>query len=286
MEFLIISGISGAGKSRAIDVLEDFNYYCVDNMPVALIPKFAELCMAASNRYEKVAVVTDIREKGTTEQLFAALDDMRAAGCEYKILFVEADIQTIARRYKETRRPHPLEAEGRSMEDSIKLEIERLTPMRERADYLINTTHLKTADLQSQLYDFFMGDGGKRTLRVIVESFGFKYGVPLDVDLVFDVRFLPNPFYVAELRPLTGMDSSVFDFVFEGGDAAEFVSRVDSLLEFLLPRYVEEGKHSLTIGVGCTGGKHRSVATAREIVRIVTEKGHRAHLVNRDISKE
>jgi Predicted P-loop-containing kinase len=285
MEFLIISGLSGAGKSQTMDVLEDLNYYCVDNMPVVLIPKFAELCIATS-RYEKVALVTDVREKESMSQLFEALDMLWELGCDYKILFVEADIQTIVKRYKETRRRHPLGGELSSVEEAVHNEIEYMWPIRERADYVINTTNFKTADLQSEIYDLFIGDTTERALRVNIVSFGFKYGLPLDADLVFDVRFLPNPFYVEALRPLTGLDAGVYDFVFENGDAAELMHRLTALLDFLLPLYVEEGKYSLTIAVGCTGGKHRSVAVAQELVRSVSAKGHNARLINRDIEKD
>ena len=286
MEFLIISGLSGAGKSRTMDVLEDLNYYCVDNMPVVLIPKFAELCIATRSRYEKVALVTDVREKEDSSQLFEALDALWELGCEYKILFVEADVGTIVKRYKETRRRHPLGGDTLQIEEAVRLEVERMAPMRERADYVINTTNYKTAELQSELYELFASEGGARVLRVNIVSFGFKYGLPLDADLIFDVRFLPNPFYVASLRQLTGVDSAVSEFVFENGDAYEFLHRLCALLEFLLPLYVEEGKYSLTIGIGCTGGKHRSVAIARELVRFVNEKGHHVQIIDRDMDKD
>ena len=200
MEFLIISGLSGAGKSRTADILEDLDYYCVDNMPIALIPKFAQICLAAGERYEKVALVTDIRERANFDELFEVLDGLWDLGCDYRILFVEADLANIVKRYKETRRRHPLALPGVSIEQAIESEIKLLAPVRERADYVINTTNYTLGNLQSEIFRLFVGEGSGRKLVVNVMSFGFKHGIPLESDLVFDVRFLPNPFYVAELR--------------------------------------------------------------------------------------
>ena len=285
MDFLIISGLSGAGKSRTMDILEDLDFYCVDNMPVALIPRFAELCLATRGRYERVALVTDVREVAGFEDLWTALDSLWTLNCDYRILFVEADVQSIVKRYKETRRRHPLAPEGGSIEAAVKTEVELLEAIRERADYIINTSNYTIGMLQNELYRLFAGNEASRALQVNVMSFGFKYGIPIESDLLFDVRFLPNPFYVSDLREKTGMDEEVYQFVFRHGETREFMRYLKTLICFLLPQYLEEGKHSLTISIGCTGGHHRSVAVARELAEIIKEEGHGARLINRDIDK-
>lgn len=285
MEFLIISGLSGAGKSRAADMLEDLDYYCVDNMPIALIPKFAQLCMAASERYERVALVTDIRERASFEELFKVLDGLWDLGCDYRILFMEADPANIVKRYKETRRRHPLAVPGISVEEAINNEIRLLAPVRERADYIINTSNFTLGMLQSELYRLFVGEDTKRKIVVNVMSFGYKYGIPLESDLVFDVRFLPNPFYVSELREMNGLDAPVSEFVFRSEETKEFVSQLQKMVRFLLPLFVEEGKLSLTISIGCTGGRHRSVAIAKAMTDYIESIGYAAQNINRDIQK-
>ena len=285
MEFLIISGLSGAGKSRAADMLEDLGYYCVDNMPIALIPKFAQLCMAASERYERVALVTDIRERASFEELFKVLDSLWDLGCDYRILFMEADPANIVKRYKETRRRHPLAGPGVSIEDAIANEIKLLAPVRERADYIINTSNLTLGMLQGELYRLFVGGDTKRKLVVNVMSFGYKYGIPLESDLVFDVRFLPNPYYVSELRDKTGLDEPVSEFVFRSPETQEFVKKLENLIDFLLPLYVEEGKLGLTIAIGCTGGRHRSAAIAKALADFIEEQGYAVQCIHRDIQK-
>lgn len=285
MEFLIISGLSGAGKSRTADILEDLDYYCVDNMPIALIPKFAQICLAAGERYEKVALVTDIRERANFDELFEVLDGLWDLGCDYRILFVEADLANIVKRYKETRRRHPLALPGVSIEQAIESEIKLLAPVRERADYVINTTNYTLGNLQSEIFRLFVGEGSGRKLVVNVMSFGFKHGIPLESDLVFDVRFLPNPFYVAELREKTGLDEPVANFVLQNPVAQEFVEKLRQMVRFLLPLYVEEGKMSLTIAIGCTGGRHRSVAIARALAEEIAGLGYAAQNINRDVQK-
>ena len=285
MEFLIISGLSGAGKSRAADMLEDLGYYCVDNMPIALIPKFAQICMAASESYERVALVTDIRERASFEELFRVLDSLWDLGCDYRILFMEADPANIVKRYKETRRRHPLAGPGVSIETAIENEIKLLAPVRERADYIINTSNLTLGMLQGELYRLFVGGDTKRKLVVSVMSFGYKYGIPLESDLVFDVRFLPNPYYVAELRELTGLDDPVSEFVFRSPETQEFMKRLENLIGYLLPLYVEEGKLGLTIAVGCTGGRHRSAAIAKGLADYIEEQGYAVQCIHRDIQK-
>ena len=285
MKFLIISGMSGAGKSRAADVLEDMDYYCVDNMPAALLPKLAEFCMGMGGRYEKVALVTDIRDKEGVDAIFSALDQLWELGCDYEILFMEADLPTIVKRYKESRRPHPLQAEAGSLEAAVNLESRRLDRLRTNADFVINTSDLTLGMLQSEIYKRFMGGEKARTLDVSVMSFGFKYGIPIEADMVLDARFLPNPYYVEKLREKTGLDAEVRDYIFQHGTSQEFMQHLGRLIAFLLPQYVEEGKSGLTIAVGCTGGRHRSVAVAAAIADMVRTLGHSAELVNRDIDK-
>ena len=284
MEFLIISGMSGAGKSLTADILEDMGYYCVDNMPVALLPRFAELCRAAGGKYERVALVTDVREGESLSQLFATLDGLWSTGLEYRILFVEADVQTLVRRYKSSRRRHPLMSPGDSIEDAIARETAVLEPVRERADYIINTTGLTTAALQSRIAGL-LSLSRERRLAVTVTAFGYKYGLPLDADLVLDVRFLPNPYYVEELRPLSGLDAPVYDFVLGSEGAQRFMELLEPLLDFLLPRYTEEGKYTLNIAVGCTGGRHRSVAVARAVADALIRGGADVALSCRDLEK-
>ena len=284
MEFLIISGMSGAGKSLTADILEDMGYYCVDNMPVALLPRFAELCRAAGGKYERVALVTDVREGESLSQLFATLDGLWSTGLEYRILFVEAEVQTLLLRYKSSRRRHPLMIPGDSIEDAIARETAVLEPVRERADYIINTTGLTTAALQSRIAGL-LSLSRERRLAVTVTAFGYKYGLPLDADLVLDVRFLPNPYYVEELRPLSGLDAPVYDFVLGSEGAQRFMELLEPLLGFLLPRYTEEGKYTLNIAVGCTGGQHRSVAVARAVTDLLIRGGADVALSCRDLEK-
>ena len=286
MEFLIITGLSGAGKSRAADVLEDLEYYCVDNMPVALMPRFAELCLDAHGRYDKVALVTDVRERDGFGELLSTLDELKAMeGCTVRILYMDADVRTLVRRYKESRRPHPLAGRGVSVEQAVKKEEELLAPIKARADYILNSSQMTLGMLQSRLFSLFAEAGKKRELQVTVMSFGYKHGIPLEADLVFDVRFLPNPFYVEELRPLSGLDRPVAEFVFSYPQTRQFMEMIAQMLDFLMPHYVEEGKVGLTIAIGCTGGRHRSVAIAAALNDYLVAKGISSENVNRDIEK-
>ena len=285
MEFLIITGMSGAGKSRAANVLEDLNYYCVDNMPVALMPRFAELCLATGGRYEKVALVTDVREKDGFGELLRMLDQLQTIDCNCRILYMDADNHTLIRRYKESRRPHPLATPGTGVEEAIVRERKLLAPVRERADYVLNSSSLTLGMLQNRLYDLFSGDGRKRGLDVTVMSFGYKHGLPLDADLVMDARFLPNPFYVDELRPMCGLDRPVRDYVFSFPQSREFLEKMEAMIDFLLPLYVEEGKLGLTIAIGCTGGRHRSVALAAALHEHLAARGVNSMNVNRDVDR-
>ena len=285
MDFLIITGLSGAGKSRAADVLEDLDYYCVDNMPIALMPRFAELCIATGGRYEKVALVTDVRAKNSFNELIATIDQLKEMNCDVRILYMDADVPVIVRRYKETRRPHPLAVRGGSIEDAVNREIELLAAIKARADFIVNTSTLTLGALQHRLFDFFAADGRKRDIDVTVMSFGYKHGIPMDADLVFDVRFLPNPFYVEDLRHQTGLDRAVAEYVFGYQQTRSFMEKIEDMMDFLLPNYIEEGKLSLTVAIGCTGGHHRSVAIAYALNEHLKAKGINSVNVNRDIEK-
>ena len=285
MEFLIITGLSGAGKTRAADVLEDLDYYCVDNMPVALMPRFAELCLDTRGRYEMVALVTDTRDREGFGELLNTIEDLRKMDCTVRILYMDADIPTLVRRYKESRRPHPLAEPGMSMEDAVRKEEELLAPVRAAADYVVNSSSLTLGALQNQLFSLFAGEDRKRDLAVTVMSFGFKHGIPLEADLVFDVRFLPNPFYVEDLRPLCGLDRPVAEYVFRHTQTREFLEKLEDMIAFLLPYYKEEGKLALTVAIGCTGGHHRSVAIASALHKHLLANGVNSVNVNRDVDK-
>ena len=285
MEFLIITGLSGAGKSRAADVLEDLDYYCVVNMPVALIPRFAEFCAATKGRYEKVALVTDVREKDGFGELLSTLDELRQSEITCRILYMDADVPTLIRRYKESRRPHPLAVPGGTVEDAIRRETALLAPVKERADFVVNTKGLTLGRLQNRLFELLCGGEKKRAIDVTVMSFGYKHGLPTEADLVFDARFLPNPFYVDELREKSGLDLPVKEYVFSFQQTRTFMEKLEEMLEFLLPLYIEEGKLSLTVAIGCTGGRHRSVAIAAALHDHLVAKGVPSINVNRDIDK-
>lgn len=285
MEFLIITGLSGAGKSRAADVLEDLDYYCVDNMPVALMPRFAELCVATAGRYDRVALVTDVREKDGFDELLHTLDQLSEMDFNCRILYMDADVGTLVKRYKESRRRHPLQTRTVGVEEAIAKEQALLDPVRQRADFTVNTSALTLGMLQNRLFALFAGDGRKREIDVTVMSFGYKHGVPMDADLVFDARFLPNPFYVEDLRPQCGLDGPVFDYVFGYQQTRTFMQKLEDMVDFLLPLYIEEGKLTLTIAIGCTGGRHRSVAIASALNDYLTAKGVNAVNINRDVDK-
>ena len=285
MEFLIITGLSGAGKSRAADVLEDLDYYCVDNMPVALMPRFAELCLATRGRYEKVALVTDVRAWGGIDELLKTLDEVKAMELSCRILYMDADLPTLIRRYKESRRRHPLQSKGVSVEAAVRREAELLEPVKARADYIVDSSQLTLGMLQNRLFELFAGQDSKRELEVTVMSFGYKHGLPTEADLVFDARFLPNPFYVDELRDKSGLDLPVKEYVFSFAQTRTFMEQLEKMLEFLLPLYIEEGKSSLTVAIGCTGGRHRSVAIASALSDHLASRGVPSVNVNRDIDK-
>lgn len=285
MEFVVISGLSGAGKSLAASIMEDVGYFVVDNMPASLISRFAELCMAGQAKYDRVAIVVDIRGGQTFDGLFTALDDLGKMGCAYKILFMEAKAGSIIKRYKETRRLHPLARDGRSLEGAIALERTVLEPVRAKAAYIVDSSELTIAQLRAQLLAMFDADAPQKAMSVSVMSFGFKYGIPMEADLVFDVRFLPNPFYVPELKYHTGMEKEVYDFVFSTRQSKEFMNYLEQLVAFLLPQYLSEGKAALVIAVGCTGGKHRSVSVARALTEFIRQKGYEVTENHRDATR-
>ena len=285
MEFVIISGLSGAGKSKTASFIEDMGFYVVDNMPAPLIPKFAELCMAGQGKYQRVALVTDIRGGHTFDDLFEALSALKEMGCVYKILFVEAAPEAIIKRYKETRRIHPLSRDGRSLAQAVQAERDALQPVRQRSEYIIDTTALSTAKLRGEVLRL-CGDGQvPHAMSINVISFGFKYGIPIEADLVFDVRFLPNPYYITELRSQTGLDEPVRSFVFNYQQTRDFMTHLEDLMNFLLPQYVAEGKTVLVIAVGCTGGQHRSVAVTRALAEFIRRKGYDASENHRDMTR-
>jgi UPF0042 nucleotide-binding protein len=284
MDFLIITGLSGAGKSQTAGILEDLGYYCVDNMPAELMPRFAELCLAAEGTYSKAALVSDIRGNKSFDGLFRALEQMEAMGCKTRILFIEASNSVIIKRYKETRRRHPLDKDGTSIENAINEERALLKELRERADFVIDTTDYPLAALQRTLSDYFVENKSEKPLNVNLMSFGYRNGLPNDADLVFDVRFLPNPYYVPELKLLTGRDQAVKDYIFSFDQAKTFVFMLKQLIEFLLPLYTDEGKPSLKIAFGCTGGCHRSVALAEYFYEVIRQLGYRCTCTHRDIA--
>lgn len=285
MEILIISGLSGAGKSKAASYLEDMGFYIVDNMPAAMILKFAEFCAGGNGRYDRVALVYDVRTANSFTELFDVLDKLKAMDGVCRMLFLEASPETIIKRYKETRRRHPLAGQADSLEEAVRKERELMAPVRDRADFVIDTSRTSTAQLRGELLRLFDTKGEKGGMTVSVTSFGFKYGLPLEADLVFDVRFMPNPFYIEDLRPQTGLDSAVGDYVFSFPQTGEFLKKLEDLLAFTLPLYAEEGKTSLSIAVGCTGGHHRSVAVTHALTEYIRGLGYQVSENHRDMSR-
>lgn len=285
MEILIISGLSGGGKSKAASFLEDSGFYIVDNMPAAMILKFAEFCAGGGGRYARVALVYDVRTAESFNELFDVLDKLKRMEGICRMLFLDASPAAIIKRYKETRRRHPLEKETDSLEEAVEKERELMLPVKQRADFVIDTTRLSTAKLRSELLRIFNGEGEQAGMTVSVTSFGFKYGLPLEADLVLDVRFMPNPFYIEELRHQTGLDKPVSDYVFSFQQTHDFLHKVEDLLSFTLPLYAEEGKTGLVIAVGCTGGHHRSVAIAHALTEFIRGQGYLVAEHHRDMER-
>jgi len=283
MRFVIITGLSGAGKSQAVKYLEDFGFYCIDNLPPTLIPKFAELCHQSQGALDKVALVIDIRGGMFFDDLFTSLESLEALGYKYEILFLDASDNALIKRFKETRRNHPLSGDG-SIPKGIALEREKLKELKARANNIIDTTNLRPAQLKDELANIYIEGNESNNLIISIVSFGFKHGVPLDADLVFDVRFLPNPFYVEELRNFTGNDIKVREYVMNSPVSVEFCNKLNDMISFLIPQYIKEGKNQLVIAIGCTGGMHRSVTIAHVLNDYLKEKGYRVLMNHRDSS--
>lgn len=280
MKFVIITGLSGAGKSQAMKCMEDIGFYCVDNLPPVLIPKFAELCFSNRGEIQKIALVIDIRGRRFFDDLFESLDELTDQGYKYEILFLDASDQTLIKRFKETRRVHPLSTEGRII-DGINAERERLKQLKEKADKIIDSSSMTPGQLKEEIKKAYI-EGSNKNIMISILSFGFKKGIPLDADLVFDVRFLPNPHYIPELKEFTGNDKCVSEYVMKWPESIEFVKKLNDLIDFLIPYYEREGKFQLVIGIGCTGGKHRSVTVANILYNYLKDRGQRVKINHRD----
>lgn len=283
MRFVIVTGMSGGGKSTALKMLEDAGFYCVDNLPVFLIEKFMELIATPGSEVTKVALGLDVRADQSFDQATRMITDLKKNGSNLEILFMDADEQALIKRYKETRRVHPLAQEGR-VEDGVRREKQVLEKIRRSADYVIDTSNLLTRELKTELDRIFVRNEEYNSLMITLLSFGFKNGIPADADLVFDVRFLPNPFYLEELKQKTGNDPEVQEFVLGFPESREFMDKLVDMIQFLIPNYVKEGKYRLVIAIGCTGGQHRSVTLANELYRQMKDKGsYGIKLFHRDV---
>ena len=285
MRFVIISGMSGAGKSTALRTLEDMGFFCVDNLPVMLIKTFADIAHDDKLQVDNVAIGVDIRSGEALGQLSLCLEEMKNKNYNYEILFLDATEPALVKRYKETRRKHPLSKTGR-INEGIKREREKIEFLKQRADYIIDTSTLLTRELKAELEKIFVGGEAYNSIIITVMSFGFKYGIPRDSDLVYDVRFLPNPYYDLELRPLTGNDEPVRAFVSNCDEYKQFMDKLTDMIKFLLPYYKREGKNQLVISIGCTGGKHRSVTVANELAKLLENLPYTVRLFHRDITKD
>lgn len=283
MRFLIVTGLSGAGKTQTVRCLEDIGYYCMDNLPPALIPKFADICYQTGGKIDKIAIVVDIRGGKFFDDLFNSLKNLSDMGYEYEILFLDADDEVLIKRFKESRRNHPLATNGRII-TGIAEERSRLEEVKSKANYIIDTSNLTTRQLREELVKI-IGDGDNlKSLIINVISFGFKYGIPIDADLVFDVRFLPNPYYITELRKYSGNEDLIKRYVMSWSEAGKFIEKVNDLLDFLIPNYIKEGKSQLVIAIGCTGGRHRSVVIANQIYEYIKRKSHTTLISHRDLN--
>lgn len=282
-KMVIVTGLSGAGKTQAMRSLEDLNFFCVDNLPPALIPKFTELCAQSARQINNIALAVDIRGGEFFDTLFEVLGDLDSRGMKYDVLFLEASDETLVRRFKETRRHHPLRT-GDVLSD-IRRERALLQDLRGRANKIIDTSDLTPQQLREEIGSIFGEGAGPSRLMITLVTFGYKYGIPLDSDLVIDVRFLPNPHYIPDLRQLTGNDPQVQEFVFGYATTSEFMQRFTELIEFLIPQYIKEGKTTLTIAIGCTGGMHRSVSLANRLHELLQGKDYRVSIRHRDIAR-
>ena len=286
MRFVIVTGMSGAGKSSVLKMLEDAGYFCVDNLPVPLLPKFAELISGQEEETTPlIALGVDIRSGEGLATVNKALDSIQALGVSYEILFLDCQEDVLIKRYKETRRHHPLAVGGR-LEDGIKNERKKMKFLKQKADYIVDTSHMLVRELKAEIDKIIVKNEPYQNFYVTILSFGFKYGIPKDADIVFDVRFLPNPYYVEDLRPKTGNEQEVRDFVMNCKEYDVFLSKITDLLVFLTPQYIKEGKNQLVVAIGCTGGKHRSVTVARGIYEHLKDKKYSVKIEHRDISKD
>lgn len=285
MRFLIVTGLSGAGKTQAVRCLEDIGYYCMDNLPPLLIPKFADICYQTGGKIDKIAIVVDIRGGKFFDDLFQSLKNLGEMGYKYEILFLDADDEVLIKRFKETRRNHPLAANGRII-SGIQEERRKLTEVKSKANFMLDTSNLTSRQLREELTKLIGKGEELNKLLINVISFGFKYGIPIDADLVFDVRFLPNPYYVPELKKLTGNEEHIRHYVLSWDESEKFLIKVNDLLEFLIPFYIKEGKAQLVVAIGCTGGMHRSVVIANEIHENLKKKYNLSVVSHRDIARD
>lgn len=286
MRFVIVTGMSGAGKSTALKMLEDVGYFCVDNLPFPLISKLSELTLMPNTEINKIAVGVDIRSGQSFSQFEEILDQLTETGFQYEILFLDSRDDVLIKRYKETRRNHPLAKEGR-LDEGIKKERIKLDGLRRRADYILDTSNTLTRELKMELNKIFVENKEFKNIYVTVCSFGFKYGIPSDADLVFDVRFLPNPYYIEDMRYQTGNDTGIREFVMANDSAKEFLQKLKDMVRFLIPNYISEGKHQLVVAIGCTGGKHRSVTLANELYEALGQDENLGiKIEHRDIEKD
>lgn len=285
MELLVVTGLSGAGKSLAVNALEDIGYFCIDNIPAGLVPRFLDFAEQGENMPEKVAVVLDIRGAKNSKEIVDAINYIDSKNVRFSILFLDASDDVLQRRYKETRRRHPISvATGMSTADAIQEERKILRPMFERATYVVDTSLLTTAQHRERICGLFL-DAAEKPMALTIMSFGFKYGLPKEADIVYDVRCLPNPYYVPELKEKTGLDQEVFDYVMQFEESKQLLKKIEDLLEFSLPLYVKEGKSGLTVAVGCTGGKHRSITFARQIGSFCEKMGYPYTMQHRDAKR-
>lgn len=284
IRFVIVTGMSGAGRSSVLRMLEDMGYLCIDNLPVPLIPRLTKLLVAERKSVDRVALGIDIRNQEGLTSLDGILGELKGAGYRYEVLFLEADSNVLIKRYKETRRNHPLALQGR-VDKAIEAERKELAGIKKRADYILDTSHMLIRDLKQEIDKIFLEKTEYENFFITLLSFGFKYGIPEDADLVFDVRFLPNPFYIPELKPLTGNDREVYEFVMTTEQAPVFLEQLYQMLSFLIPNYIIEGKNQIVIGIGCTGGKHRSVTITNALLQKMQELPYSLKAEHRDIEK-